>query len=88
MTRLAHGEVIDLSRQIFERIHYKATIVTLDNLPYEMIITKLLLDKEVQPQAKEWQMDQIGPLDITYCCWSIDSGRQQTVPIQDLVHST
>lgn len=51
--RLACEEPIDLRRWVFKRIYYKATTVTKDNLPYIVIITKLLLAKRVQPQAKE-----------------------------------
>lgn len=41
--QLACVELIDLLLQIFEMICYKANIISTDNLPYGVIITKLLL---------------------------------------------
>lgn len=53
MIQLVCGEPINLSRQIFKRIHYKSTTLTTNNLFYGEIISKLLLDNGVQARAQE-----------------------------------
>lgn len=53
LIQVAHGVPIDLPLWIFEKICYKTSIISIDNLPYGVIIIWLLLEWRVSPQAEE-----------------------------------
>lgn len=76
--QLACVELIDLPLHIFEMICYKANIISTDNLPYGVIITKLLLDQVVQLHVEEWLIEQMSLLDMISHFWSIGQGRDVT----------
>lgn len=63
LLRLAHEDHIDLPLWVFVRI--EANVIFTKILPYEMIITRLLLQRVVAPQAEEYLVEQMSQLDMT-----------------------
>lgn len=89
LIRVARGDPIDLPLHIFQRIRYEASIVSTDNLPYGVLISRLLLARGVPTQPEERVKDQMSPLDMTTHRRSIGQARgRQPPPVEDLVPPT
>lgn len=62
---LAQGDPIDFLLWIFAKICYKSNVISTNILLYGEIISQLLLQQEVAPQAEEWLAEQISLFNIT-----------------------
>lgn len=71
LLHLAREDPIDLPLRIFVRIRYEVSIISTNNLPYRVIITRLLLQWVVAPQTEKWLAEQMRLFNLTSHWWSL-----------------